>query len=51
MPLSENNMLLNTLTEAVLAVATVPLNTIEFGQLSIATLHMKKRNSLRNLRI
>ena len=48
MPLSENNMLLNTLIEAV---AKVSLNTIEFGRLSIATLHMKKRNSLRNLRI
>src|SRR4051794_14391265 len=32
MPLSEDNVLLNLLVEAV---ATIPLNTIEFGRLSI----------------
>jgi hypothetical protein len=35
MPLTENNILLNSIVEAV---ATIPLNTIEFGRLSIAGL-------------
>ena len=34
-PLSKDNILLNSLVEAV---ATIPLNTIEFGRLSIAAL-------------
>ena len=35
MPLSEDNVLLNLLVDAV---ATIPLNTIEFGRLSITGL-------------
>jgi len=36
MSLTEDNLLLNLLIEAV---ATIPLDTIEFGRLSIAALH------------
>ncbi|CAB5356816.1 unnamed protein product [Rhizophagus irregularis] len=51
MPLTVDNILLNLLVEAV---ATIPLNTIEFGRLSIAglqyllscTVHMKKKSLL-----